>query len=273
MNFFENNDEYNLDLLIDLHNDFEQMKRQDRISQVSIKQSNGKPMIDYELKTMRTNKGTDYDEFDVSLERCTCKDFIFRRNPCKHMYRLAKELGLYEKIDDRSRNLIADFSKGYAEGWKFIVRPCNYSDLDIVYSNLLAEGEKRGKNSKKNLVLTQGKLYNFFRGEIFYDNILPTKYDVTWKEALEKLDYELNTVQIDYATESSSFQEVIFENNKFINQFTPIYGTVEFSQLKIIGRTTDWERVAKYSCRQDQFVELLKTGEFADLDGEIHKIC
>lgn len=31
---------------------------------------------------------------EVSLENCACRDFIIQRHPCKHMYRLAHELGL-----------------------------------------------------------------------------------------------------------------------------------------------------------------------------------
>lgn len=31
---------------------------------------------------------------EVSLEKCTCRDYSIQRSPCKHMYRLAHELGL-----------------------------------------------------------------------------------------------------------------------------------------------------------------------------------
>ena len=273
LNFFEPKDKFDVDFLVDLHNDDEQIKRQGRISQFTIKQKDGKPMIDYDLKTMRTTKGKDYDEFDVTLEKCSCKDFIFRRKPCKHMYRLAKELGLYSRVDDRSKVLIADFSKGYADNWKFIVRPNNYLNLDIVESNLLVEGEKSGKDSKKEIILTQGKLYNFTRGEIFYDSLVPYTENLTWREAVKKLNYNLNILQIDYAEETVAIQEIIFKDNKFINQYTPIYGDIEFTHYKIIENSSEWETVEKYSSRQDEFVELLKTGEFADLDGEIQKIC
>ena len=34
--------------------------------------------------------------YEVSLESCTCGSFIGTKNPCKHMYRLAFELGLIE---------------------------------------------------------------------------------------------------------------------------------------------------------------------------------
>jgi len=93
------------------------------------------------------------------------------------------------------------------------------------------------------------------------------------KLTVKKLNYNLNILQIDYAEETVAIQEIIFEDNKFINQYTPIYGDIEFTHYKIIENSSEWEKVEKYSSRQDEFVELLKTGEFADLDGEIHKIC
>lgn len=36
------------------------------------------------------------NNYDVSLEGCSCMDFSRRRSPCKHMYRLAHELGVFE---------------------------------------------------------------------------------------------------------------------------------------------------------------------------------
>ena len=34
-------------------------------------------------------------DYEVSLESCTCPDFQRRQRPCKHMYRLAMELGIF----------------------------------------------------------------------------------------------------------------------------------------------------------------------------------
>lgn len=33
--------------------------------------------------------------YNVSLDDCTCRDWFVRRKPCKHMYRLAHELGIF----------------------------------------------------------------------------------------------------------------------------------------------------------------------------------
>lgn len=259
MNFF---DSKNLDYLLELHNEPEQIEKQSRALQVNIKVENKKPLIDYEKKTMITTKGKDNQNYEVSLEKCTCEDFRFREVPCKHMYKLAKELGIFVMGNNRSRELIADFSKGYADGWKFIVRPCNYSDLDIDYNNILSEDE----NSE--LFLTQGKRYNFKSGEIFFDNICA--YKEIWANALKKLNFCL---QIDSVTESISAKRIVFENDKFISGFTSVYGIIDFSVYKTNENRTGFEKIGNYSCKQDEFAELLRTGEFADSDGEIHKIC
>lgn len=65
------------------------------------------------------------------------------------MYKLASKLKLFVNKSERSRELIADFSSGYAASWVFIVRPCNFDALDIKWQSLLADGEKRDKNSRK----------------------------------------------------------------------------------------------------------------------------
>lgn len=37
--------------------------------------------------------GSGEDPYEVSLESCTCFDYCSRKLPCKHIYRLAQELG------------------------------------------------------------------------------------------------------------------------------------------------------------------------------------
>jgi len=37
--------------------------------------------------------------YRVSLDNCTCMDFSTRALPCKHMYRLAMELGVFDTLD------------------------------------------------------------------------------------------------------------------------------------------------------------------------------
>ena len=49
-------------------------------------------------KTARFSSTTDLPYYDTSLEECTCYDFQERQLPCKHIYRLAVELGIIEII-------------------------------------------------------------------------------------------------------------------------------------------------------------------------------
>lgn len=48
--------------------------------------------VDYDTKTARFSSTTDIPYYETSLARCTCYDFQGRKLPCKHIYRLRKEL-------------------------------------------------------------------------------------------------------------------------------------------------------------------------------------
>jgi uncharacterized Zn finger protein len=75
------------------HKDPEQIKRQkyarndNRITIISINR---------ESKT-GVFQGTSWTKYKVSLKSCTCADFEQRKLPCKHIYRLAYELGIIER--------------------------------------------------------------------------------------------------------------------------------------------------------------------------------
>ena len=45
-------------------------------------------------------KGSGKQPYNVSLESCTCVDFVRNKKPCKHMYRLATELGVMGESED-----------------------------------------------------------------------------------------------------------------------------------------------------------------------------
>lgn len=44
-------------------------------------------------------RGTKGDIYKVTMNSCTCHDFIYRRQPCKHMYRLALSLGYLAQLN------------------------------------------------------------------------------------------------------------------------------------------------------------------------------
>lgn len=54
--------------------------------------------VDRKKKTARFSSSSDLPYYETSLCSCTCHDFVTRGLPCKHIYRLAVELGIIEII-------------------------------------------------------------------------------------------------------------------------------------------------------------------------------
>lgn len=50
--------------------------------------------IDKGAKTA-TFRGSSGEIYETSLDKCTCVDFAINQSPCKHMFRLAHEVGVY----------------------------------------------------------------------------------------------------------------------------------------------------------------------------------
>ncbi len=72
-----------------VHWGYEQAQRQQRATELQM------ASIDVENQTGKIK------DYDVSLEKCTCVDFSRRGKPCKHMYRLAIELGLFSVNEEK----------------------------------------------------------------------------------------------------------------------------------------------------------------------------
>jgi hypothetical protein len=73
------------------HNDPEQLKRQKYARKVDI------IMINKKEKAGIFHSSSYLPAYNASLESCTCADFEQRKLPCKHIYRLAYELGIIER--------------------------------------------------------------------------------------------------------------------------------------------------------------------------------
>lgn len=73
----------------EIHNSADQQKRIESAQ----KARTSPATIDRESKTA-TFKGSGAMPYQTTLESCTCIDFVRRKLPCKHMYRLAIELGM-----------------------------------------------------------------------------------------------------------------------------------------------------------------------------------
>lgn len=86
-----------------IHEDFQQLKRiafSQRIKPENITlhpESNSAEIV-----------GTD-GIYDVTLSTCTCFDFESRQLPCKHMYRLASELGFLSDLPTLKRKAASNF--------------------------------------------------------------------------------------------------------------------------------------------------------------------
>jgi hypothetical protein len=73
------------------HKDPEQLKRQKYARRVDI------VMINKKEKAGIFHSSSYWSTYNASLESCTCTDFEQRKLPCKHIYRLAYELGIIER--------------------------------------------------------------------------------------------------------------------------------------------------------------------------------
>lgn len=71
------------------HDEPDQIKR--RLTAEKIKACAVK--VDTDMQTA-TIQGSEAEPYVVTLNSCTCIDYTMRGLPCKHMYRLAQELGL-----------------------------------------------------------------------------------------------------------------------------------------------------------------------------------
>lgn len=82
-----------LDWDMSLHSDDSQIDRQGRAITYpftfKLNKSNS---------TARFSSSTELPYYETSLSSCTCFDFQERRKPCKHIYRLAVELGIIDII-------------------------------------------------------------------------------------------------------------------------------------------------------------------------------
>ena len=60
--------------------------------------------VNKDNKTARFSSTSDLPYYDTSLSECDCYDFQKRKLPCKHIYRLAVEIGVIEIIKRSSFN-------------------------------------------------------------------------------------------------------------------------------------------------------------------------
>lgn len=200
--------------------------------------------INHINKTGTTSRG-----YSVSLAKCSCPDFSNRHRPCKHMYALASDLELleYPKQMKRSKQLIADFSSGLARDWAFGIYPFHWSALDIKWTPRKVDG----KTIKEP---TQGILYDFPKGFLFYNND-PELYEAAFTQTkFPKIALMvMHSTPTKYRYAAQYTQEGILNLNYGVH-----YGTVKFDAYIYKNRIP--EKPVCYYATADQFVQLLKDG-------------
>ena len=100
----------------ELHHDPAQIKR--RLNSEKIKPE--AVTVDAENLTA-VIVGSDPEPYLVTLEECTCYDFCARGLPCKHIYRLADELGILEpwpKIDRKGQRALLAAAPAEVDRWR-----------------------------------------------------------------------------------------------------------------------------------------------------------
>jgi hypothetical protein len=112
----------------------------------------------------------------------------------------------------RQTNLIANFVRGYADGWFMAVKECYRNELDIKYT-------ERKKNKQSFYEWTQGPYYSFAEGDLFY-NASAEAYEKgkKWGQAIKA---------ITIACKLNSATPTILDKNKNL-----VEGTVNFTIYK-----------------------------------------
>ena len=140
----------------------------------------------------------------------------------------------------RHTQLIADFVKGYAEGWFMAVKECYRNELDIKLT-------ERKQNKQSHSEWTQGLYFSFAEGHLFYDT--PKAYIKyrKWGQALKV---------IKKACKITSSTPTILDKNKNL-----VEGTVNFTMYKPDKKATSLIAIQDYKVSQREFVEFLKSGQ------------
>jgi len=237
-----------IDWPLELHQEEEQIQRVD--SSTSVKLNN----LDKAAMTAIAENG-----YKVSLTKCTCMDFNTRQKPCKHIYKLAQDLGLMRVKGTASKNdtPIADFTSGFAKGWFFAVGKWYAKSLDLTYTTKDVDGETV-------IIPRQGYDFSFNPGSVVYDS--PEAYTLIWKEAFDLINVVL---QVHSAYKNKRTYSLDFnENNVLVAQIDIKYSALTFDVYIPNRETRRLEEKGRFSCSNSNYVELLTTGSTTLSNGD-----
>ena len=160
MNFFDSENNF-------LHNELEQLRRQK--SSLKLKTDS----INYSEKT-----GFVSGHY-VSVDNCDCMDFAMRGKPCKHMYRLAEDLGIF-KISSKTsdKNIIATGQ----DSTKYI--------RDVIKDKIRDVSTEAQLELQKFTYRPKKKIYELYKNK-FIDELIDSELlistEMTLRESIENL--------------------------------------------------------------------------------------
>ena len=93
----------------EIHNDKMQIDRQGRCMTYPFSFE-----VYEETQTAQFSSSSDIPYYETSLSQCNCYDFQTRHLPCKHMYRLAVELGIIKIINRNKEGVLLQEVKNSA---------------------------------------------------------------------------------------------------------------------------------------------------------------
>ncbi|MBD3878375.1 MAG: SWIM zinc finger family protein [Quinella sp. 1Q5] len=169
-----------------LHDQYEQLRRQKNALNFKF------DSIDFDKRTGKAGK------LRVSLERCTCGEFWKRRKPCKHMYRLATDLGLFELDAEKIEVALKNTPHHNLYGCEFSIRalpPKNFVVVDFEKANLLSDSicqvglvvVKNNRVTEKKSFLIRPPYKNFSATKIHGIKFSEVKNKPNFKSAWSKL--------------------------------------------------------------------------------------
>lgn len=230
------------DLSLDIHRQEDQVQRIDSSFEVVFSSIDNNIAI------------TDHG-YTVTLDHCTCPDFIHRKLPCKHIYALAKVLNRFvapQKIE-RTKNLIVELDdNGFSKNWMFVVRPVNFLSLDIRWNSV-------------NQNYTQGEDYRFITGATYYDT--PSAYDnKKWGDVINEIEFSLQVI-----SSTSNYRHYDFEKKDDVLIAKPIieHGVTSFNAYRVNHNLHREVFYKKFSCNNKEFVKLLKYGTCNSISGTV----
>lgn len=154
------------------------------------------------------------------------------------------------KRPTRSTKLIANFSKGYAAGWAFYVQDAFKPQLDMGFTERVKTNNEGIK--EKQSIMTQGVLYNFYKGC-----------------AIPNYPFKYSSIEEFKELMSKDFILLKIEDAKPVTQIDKEDGNVSYDFGLVIFRIykpndkkdgLHFESIAELP--QDEFVQLLKTGRY-----------